>query len=112
MNEDITSTNDIAERFMQIIPADDYALLVKRDGAQYMERVVAFGVTEIGLNPPNPFRSQSGRVVPIIAKLELIDGEPVSVLREGKGVLLHASSFTNDAHKNTALKTGKPVGRL
>lgn len=109
---DETDFSDLAERFFQIIPADDYALLVKRDGAQYMERVVAFGITDIGLNPPNPFRSQSGRVVPIVARHEIVNGELTSVLREGRGTLLHATAFAADQSKIAALKTGKPVGRL
>lgn len=112
MSDETHFESELAERFFQIIPAEDYALLVKREGHAYMERVVAFGVTDVGLNPPNPFRSQMGRVVPIVARVEIIDGDVVTVLREGKGALLHASTFSADQNKIAALKTGKPVGRL
>ncbi|MBT9136916.1 MAG: hypothetical protein DDT34_02002 [Firmicutes bacterium] len=111
MTEDTQPMQENADRFSQLIPAIDYALYVNRSGSYYMDRVVAFGLTEVGLNPPNPFRSQFGRMVPIIALIETVDGVTTSILREGRGVLMHASSFSNDQDKIAAMKTGKPVGR-
>jgi len=112
MSQESNIYHEVADRFSQVIPANDFALYVQRDGHFYMERVIAFGLTEVGLHPPNPFRSQTGRMVPIVARLEVVEGVRTTVLREGKGILMHLSSFSSDQDKIAALKTGKPVGRL
>jgi len=99
-----------SERFFQMMPADDYALVVKRDGATYIDRVVAFCLTDSGVENPNPFKMGSvGRMVPVVARYNVIDGEVSTTLVEGEGVLVHTSSFGTDQNKVTAMKSGKPL---